>query len=63
MSNNYYVCENCNSTNVSFEAEAKWDIDKQQFVIVNVTRDGYEYCNDCEQETEARTVMDEVENA
>ena len=47
------VCKCCGSENVLFDAYARWDINKQELVLLSTTED--HYCEDCDGET---TVID-----
>ena len=48
------VCKYCGSENVLFDAYARWDINKQELVLLSTTED--HYCEDCDGET---TIIDE----
>jgi hypothetical protein len=42
-----YVCKDCHSDNIYFDALAEWDVETQQFnVILNENKQGAE-CRDC----------------
>lgn len=40
------VCVNCGSSNVLLATGAYWDVEKQEYEVVNIFGDGHT-CNDC----------------
>lgn len=52
------VCKECGSDDVLCDAYAVWDVDTQQWEVVN-TFDKGAYCNECDGET--RLEQEEVE--
>lgn len=40
-----YICPECSSTNLMFDAQAEWDNDKQRFILGEVFHGVY--CYDC----------------
>jgi hypothetical protein len=43
------ICSNCKSENVNCDATAVWDVDKQDWVLIQTLPN--EWCNDCDGET------------
>ena len=56
------VCKECGSDDVLCDAYAVWDVDTQQWEVVN-TFDKGAYCNECDGETRLEQEEVEVEAA
>lgn len=47
-----YVCEHCQSTDIVWDANLRWDVEKQAYYCTDTRPDGpYAYCSDCNDET------------
>ena len=45
-----YVCHQCGSSDVAIDAWAEWDIEKQDWVLRNISTT--EFCDNCYSETQ-----------
>lgn len=43
-----WVCEECGSDNVQVEASAVWNVEEQQWVLLEINEHFDDYCVDCD---------------
>lgn len=56
-----YECTTCGSSNISFEAQVKWNVNEQVFVLEWTPGNGYTICNNCGREREVVEIIEDEE--
>lgn len=51
-----FVCSNCGSNELIFDAAAQWDTDSQKFILIT-TYESRPYCRECDGETREKEIL------